>query len=67
MFKETGLSKIDNKHILSNDLRKFYLLYGGMLLFAEGEYGMKILPSEKFLLAEGMVTKYYICNIRKVM
>ncbi|WP_394903571.1 SMI1/KNR4 family protein [Clostridium butyricum] len=53
--KEEGLPKLQNNHILPDDLTKFYQLCGGISLFKGSEYEMNILPPGKFLLANPII------------
>lgn len=70
----TGLPQIDEtKHILPDDIKEFYLLCGGAVLFENQDYPIYILPPEQFVLANPVIVGeiceedlssnwYIICN-----
>lgn len=77
VLEPAGLPIIDEtNHILPEDVKEFYSLCGGMVLFENEEYSVYIVPSQKFILAnpviigelcENDITSnwYIICNDRQ--
>lgn len=74
VLESSGLPSIDKtKHILPDDLKKFYSLCGGVALFENEEYPIYIVSPEKFILANPIIVGelceedissnwYIICN-----
>lgn len=74
IFEPNGLPIIDEtKHILPNDLKEFYRLCGGLVLFENEEYPIYFVSPEKFILANPIIVGelceedissnwYIICN-----
>lgn len=56
IFEPSGLPIIDEeKHILPNDLKEFYSLCGGLVLFEDEEYPIYIVSPDKFVLANPII------------
>ena len=52
----SGIPKIADKgHCLPSDLKEFYSLCGGMILFASKEYAIKIVEPNEFVLANPVI------------
>lgn len=56
IHEPAGLPKIDEmKHTLSEDLKEFYRLCGGLSLYENEEYPIHIISPEKFVLANPVI------------
>ncbi|MCC5803750.1 SMI1/KNR4 family protein [Rossellomorea vietnamensis] len=56
IFEPSGIPIIDEeKHILPNDLKEFYSLCGGLVLFENEEYPIYIVSPDKFVLANPII------------
>jgi hypothetical protein len=74
VLEPTGLPKADEtKHILPDDLKEFYNLCGGLVLFENKEYPIYVVSPDKFVLANPVIVgelceedissnRYIICN-----
>lgn len=74
ILEPNGLPIIDeDKHVLPNDLREFYSLCGGLVLFENEKYPIYLVPPDKFVLANPIIVGevceedissnwYIICN-----
>ncbi len=51
VYPVQAMPRINSEHLLPNDLKDFYNLCGGISLFQASAYSMKIVPPNKFLLA----------------
>lgn len=58
IFEPSGLPVIDEeKHILPNDLKEFYSLCGGLVLFENEEYPIYFVSPVKFVLANPIIIR----------
>lgn len=74
VYESAGLPIIDEmQHVLSDDLKEFYSLCGGLILFENEEYPIHIVTPEEFILANPVIVGelceedissnwYIICN-----
>lgn len=50
-----GLPKVNDNHVLPEEIKEFYSLCGGMNLFVNKHYSVKILPPDEFTLANPLL------------
>lgn len=74
VLEPAGLPKIDEtKHILPEDLKEFYSLCGGLVLFENKDYTIYVVSPDKFVLANPIIVGelceedissnwYIVCN-----
>lgn len=55
VYKPTGIPKIENGHVLPNDLIQFYEICGGIDLYNNSEYPIVFLPPEKVMRANPII------------
>src|SRR2546430_9638735 len=51
----SGIPAVQQFHLLSDDVRRFYELAGGMTLFTESGYSIEIVPPQNFVLANPVI------------
>lgn len=51
LWPSSGLPKVSESHVIPDDVKAFYDLCGGAILFEGEDYSWRILPPEEFRLA----------------